>query len=300
MALSSEILANVPELTAEQITAITTLSANDEAAALAAQQTTISTQYAADLATAAGVQPTAGEAFSAFAARAAAGLRGADTEQLSTKLAAQTARVSELEETIKSGAGDSKIAQALADAESKLTALQTMYDTEKAGFETQRTEFQNTLLNTRVAGEIDKSLTGLKFREGLPDSVKSILIDSARNTVLSKHRADFEGDRLIFRKEGGDILRNAKNKLEPYTAAELIREQLADALQEGAASGGGGTGGTKAATSINLDGARTQVQADEAIAAALATEGFVRGSIEYTTEKKARREAAGVASLPVQ
>jgi hypothetical protein len=109
---------------------------------------------------------------------------------------------------------------------------------------------------------------------------------------------------LVFRGADGNILTNPENKLNPFTPGELLMKELKDVIDDGRKLQGTGTGPTNGGGSggavVDLSGATTQVAADEAISKYLMSQGYTRGSREFSDKAIELRKENGVDKLPIQ
>ena len=90
--------------------------------------------------------------------------------------------------------------------------------------------------------------------------------------------------------DNGAVMRNPDNKLNPFTANELIARELKNMgvletgrQQQGAGSQGGQGGGGGQGGSYDLSGARTQSEAQDIIAKHLMSQGKIKGTPEFQT-----------------
>jgi hypothetical protein len=315
MALTPEVIkANeaLASLSDDQIAAISTLSVNDEATVI---NTKIGEHHGLiekDVKEISGIDKKEGEKSYDYMKRVLGDFKqksGGSTE-LQTKITEQENKIKDLEQKIADGKGNEAIAQKLKDAESKLTALQTQYDTDKGAWEKEKSGFTEKITGIQVNSEFGKATAGLKFKAGYPEGVQKTLLDSAKSTVLGKYKPDWvEADgtkTMVFRDEKGEIVRNKANGLNPYTAEELISEQLKDVLDFGQKKKGTGTedpgkgGGTETIDVADISAAKTQVEADELITKHLLQIGETRGSASFAEKQKKIREENNIAKLPIR
>ena len=122
--------------------------------------------------------------------------------------------------------------------------------------------------------------SGLKFKPELPKSATDVLLSQATTKIknMSPELIDNGkgGKVLVFKDETGAILRNQENKLEPYTAGELVARELKTmgVLDEGRKQPGSGTNpsqgrGGGGGTVVDVSGAKTKVEANNIITTAL-------------------------------
>ena len=135
------------------------------------------------------------------------------------------------------------------------------------------------------------------------------MISSAKSAILGTYKPDWveaDGQKImVFRDAKGEIARNKANSLNPYTAQELINEQLKEVLDPGKKTTGTGTGDPGKNPQgvievVDIAGAKTQVQADEIIVKYLMQQGETRGSASFAEKQRKLREDNGVNKLPLR
>lgn len=299
MALNSDLLKSVEGLTEAQIATIITLSTNDEATILASKQKEFKDGQTKVFAEAVGLALKDSESFEAYSARIKDGLKGDSTETKS-QLDAANKKVTELEKALKEGSQDKSILQKLADAENRVTELTAAYDESKQALANKEDEFKNKFLDLKVSTDIKRAISGLKFKDSFSKEVQETLIKSAESQILQENKPDYEGDTLVFRGEDGNILRNKDNSLHPFTATDLLKSKLVGALSEGVQARGAGSSNAGGNNPISLNGAKTQIEADEMIAKQLAENGIARGTQAWQEQSIEMRTAANVQDLPVR
>jgi len=112
---------------------------------------------------------------------------------------------------------------------------------------------------------------------------------------------------LVFRDKEGTIQNNPENKLNPFTAGELIlrEDSMKDVVdfgkkQQGAGSKPGEEEEPGAASAgFDINGAKTQVEADEAIQNRLMKSGLAKGTQEFAEKQTEIRKELKVGELPV-
>lgn len=297
-------------LTDEQIAAISSLSANEEATVISSKIGEHHGKIEADVKAVSGIDKNEGEKSYDYVKRALSTYKekASSATQLQSEIQAQKAKITDLENKILEGKGNEAVAQRLKDAESKLGALQSQYDTDKSTWEKEKSSFTEKITAVQVNSEIAKATAGLKFKAAFPESVQKTLLKSAKETILGQYKPDWveeSGEKvMVFRDAKGEIVRNKANGLNPYTAQELIAEQLADTLDQGKKQSGAGTGaegGTGGGVeTADITGAKTQVEADELITRHLMQNGFVRGTAAFAAEQKKIRDENNVSKLPIK
>lgn len=304
---SSTIKANalLATLTDEQVGALVTLSTNDEQTVIGAKIGALHGQYDTDILTVTGIAKNQGEKSYDYTKRvltdyktklAGFATAEADLAKLKTEKA-------DLETKLAAGAGDALIKQQLTDATTKLQQLQGAYDADKVAFEDEKVKLTSALHTTKVENHFDNAIAGLKFKATIPDSVKSVLLKNVKQELLSTTKPEFTatGD-LIFRDANGAIMSNPSNKLNPFTAAELISKALVDVIDLGRQQPGGGSGPVKPGevTIIDISAAKTQIEADEIIQKHLLVGGMLRTDQNFGAEQNKLRKEHGVEKLPIR
>lgn len=312
MALTPEVLKSnttLTGLTDEQLATIATLSANDEASVV---NTKIGEHHGLienDVLTVTGVAKATGEKSYEYLKRVLNTYHNTvkNTAGIEAKIAEKEAKITELETAIASGKGTEAITQKLRDAEDQLRTLRTTYDTEKAGWEEERTGFANKLTSMQIGAEFAKAVSTLTFKAEYPESVQKILLETAQNKILAAYTPDWVDiagvKTAVFRDTAGSILQNPANKLNPYTATELLTEQLKDVLDTGQKRSGAGSNNHtegQPTTLASIAGAKSQIDADRMIKQHLLEMGLRNGSAEMAKEMAKIRTELSVEKLPIR
>lgn len=310
MALNGEVLkANeaLSSLSEDQVTAIETLSKNDEEVVIGKRIGELHGQYDADVLAESGMAKEQGEKSYNYAKRVIGSYKESvgQVATLSTEIAGYKTKITDYEAQIAKGAGNEVIVQKLKDTETKLGELQGLYDTDKLGWTKKEEEHNSALSGIRVNGEFGK--INLKFKSEYPASIQKTLVDSARSAILSKFKPDWidngtGGTVMVFRDQNGTIQNNPENKLNPFTADELMKSELKDVIDLGRSQGGGGGGSPSGGGNevVDLSAATTQVEADEIINTMLLKKGLTKGSQEFAAEHKEIRSKGEVSKLPMR
>lgn len=300
-------------LTDAQLTAIATMSQNDENTVIGTKIGALHGQYDADILSITGVKKNDGEKSYDYAKRVLNEYKTqiASTATIQAQLANANKEVEKLKQKLADGAGDEQLKQQLKDAKAQVTQLQTQLTTKEAEFKKNLAELETKNLNTRVDFAFEAATAGLKFKDGITDAVKKILLDSAKAEVLAKGTPDFiddgkGGKKLVFRGTDGNVLNNPKNNLNPYTIDELVAESsIKDVIDTGKQQPGGGTGPNitqqqPGATILDFSNIKNQVDADKAIEAHLLANGLTRDSVEFAEQSMQLRADNKVSELPIR
>lgn len=314
MALTPEVIkanADLATLSEAQLTAIATLSANDENHVINTKIGELHGRYDEDVKAVTGIEKNQGEKSYDYVKRVLGDFKskiGGATE-LQTKIAGYETEIANLKQQISSGKGDDVIRQQLKDAQTELATLKTQYDTDKQAWGNKEKEFSQQIFGIQVDTQFEKATAGLKFKAGYPESVQKTLLSSAKSAILGTYKPDWveaDGQKImVFRDAKGEIVRNKANSLNPYTAQELINEQLKEVLDPEKKTTGTGTkepgkGGVDTIEIVDIAGAKTQVQADEIIVKYLMQNGETRGSASFAEKQRKLREENGVNKLPIR
>lgn len=312
MALTQEMIKAqqmLSALTQEQIDAIVSLSANDETIVIGKRIGELHGQYDTDVLSITGIAKNSGEKSYDYVKR----ILGDNKAKLEAskaaedKITALAAEKADLEAKLKNNAGDAVVKQQLQDTTAKMQQLQTLYDSIKAEHDKTKSDYEQQLGKIKFDTTVDTAFAGLKFKAALPEIAKEALIKNAKDLLQTKYKLDtidVNGEKVtVFRDDKGNIAYNPSNQLKPYTATELLSENLKDALDFGANTPGGGTGNPAqqaGVAQLDLGSARTQVAADEVITKHLAAMGFARGTQEFAEEQTKIRKENAVDKLPLK
>lgn len=313
MALNSESLkanASLNGLNDEQISTIVTLSKNDEEVVIGSKIGELHGGYDKDIFEVSGVEKASGEKSYAYAKRVIADFKAKAeaAKTYETELGQLKGKVAEYEEVIKSGKGSEQVAQQLKDAQTELSQFKSKYDKDVTDWKLKEEQYQTSLLTTKQNFEFDKVATGIKFKSAIPAELHSMLVSTAKEKVLSTYKADWiddgkGGTKMVFRDAKGEIARNPENKLEPFTASELLLANLKDTIEPPRrVTGGGGQSGKPDDNYdlVDLSSAKTQIEADEIISKYLLKKGVSKTDPSFSAEQRKIRDEYKIASLPIR
>jgi hypothetical protein len=312
MALTADIIkadTALNSLTDEQISAISALSTNDEKVTIDNRIRDLHNQYDNDIKTVTGIDRNQDEKSYVYLKRVLndyktkhEGLPG-----LQQKVTSYETEIASLKQAIADGKGNETIKQQLKDVQDKLKAKEDQYKSERSAWDQAKSEYDNQITRLAEDTEFNKAMTGLKFKSSYPESVQKTLLTSAIALIREKYKMDWvdaDGKKaVVFRNEKGEIARNTANSLNPYTAKELIKEQLKEALDDKPGGGGGTTppgGGSPTIDLVDVAGAKNQVEADEMIAKYLLQTGELRGTSSFADKHRKIREESGISKLPIR
>ncbi|NQX78909.1 hypothetical protein, partial [Gilvibacter sp.] len=177
MALTTELLKQtkgLDTLTEEQLVAITTLSANNEAAVIGQRIGEIYGGLDKDILTASGVEKLQGEKTYAYAKRAFEQIKKTSTggdDQLKAKIDELTKVNTELQAKLKDGKGTEVLQKQLEDTLKLVQSWETKYNDEVSSLNEQLTAKDKEFLLSGVRNQFALALVGKKFKPGIPEEV---------------------------------------------------------------------------------------------------------------------------------
>lgn len=315
MALTSEVLkanAVLAGLTDEQIQAITTLSQNDENTVIAQKTGKIYGDLDADILAATGVTKNGTEKTYDYAKRVLSEFKtkAEGANGLTAQIESLTKEKARLEKAIADGATDAETAKALKQAKADLTAVQTQFNDLKTKYDEAEQKYQNELFGVRIESALQTAVAGIKFKPELPESATKVLLSQAIDKIKAmnpEYIDDGKGSKVLaFKDETGALMRNPNNQLNPYTPADLLTRELETMgiIDKGrqAAGGGstppaGGSGGIGGGA-ISISGAKTRVEAYDAITQSLQGQGLQVGTKQFDDAMTAAWKENNIAALP--
>lgn len=320
MALSIDILnanQSLVTLTDEQKSAIVTLSKNDEDTVIANKTGEIYGGLDKDILETSGIAKDGTEKTYVYAKRVIGDLKTkADAAaELQATIDKNAKEIARLNDVIAKGGADGETAKQLKQAKADLASVTSDYNALNTKYQEQEQRHANELLGMQVENELNSVKAGLKFKAGLTDNVTKVLTDQAIAAVKAmkpQYIDDGKGGKVLsFMDENGAVKRNAQNQLNPYTVGEMFLQQLEqlDVLDKGRQQEGGGTREHQPGivkdkdgnvTSVSISGAKTQVEATEAIKQALMAQGVAYGTRTYTQAFDKAWKDNNCAKLPMQ
>lgn len=298
-------------LSEEQQNAILLMSKNDEEQVIGNRFREVYNQLDATIAKATGVPRNGDEKTYLYLERAATILadKAKGVDALQGQVDALTKERDTLQKAVEKG-GDAELRKQLGQANADLAAVRQEYDKLKGDYDKLNTTHAAELLNMQIDNVMQSAKAGLKFKAEFPQAAVDTLLSQALSTVkgMSPEFVDDGkgGKRLVFKGQGGEIVRNPENHLEPFTAEELLKKELRamGILDEGRQQQGGGTkppqSGGGEGTVVDLSVARTQKEADDIIHNQLNAQGLVRGSKAYQDAYQQAWKENNISSLPIQ
>lgn len=187
--------------------------------------------------------------------------------------------INTLKQQIKDGTADKTVLADLERVKQEYADLQNEKTEEVTKLKSEYEKF-------RIKAEITSALSGMTFKKNLPESAIKAFTDSVVNNLSDL--ATFQDGKLVFLKDGVPM-RNTHNKLEPYSAKELLEEQLKDIRDMGRKETGPNLGDE--ITFEKKDGKIIKVammipdsiKYKDELSTYLVKQGLLRGSEEYIT-----------------
>ncbi len=298
-------------LTDAQKAAITELSKNDEATVIGTKIGALHGQYDTDIFGITNMPKNNGEKSYDYLKRVLNDYKGKvnNVNTIQSNLDAANKEVNELKIKIEKGSQDAVLKQQLKDAQNQVVQLQSQLTKKQEELTTKETEYNSKIKAAQIDFAFTNAMSGIKFKDGVSESVKKILINAAKDEVLSKGTPDFiendKGDKkFVLRDENNNTINNPKNNLNPYTLDELIMEtSLKDIIDTGKQQPGGGTSPNKPnanSGTLDLSGVATQVAADSAIEKYLLASGVTRDNPEFGIKLLEIRNENNISELPIR
>lgn len=299
-------------LTDAQKAAITEISKNDEATVIGTKIGALHGQYDADILNVSGIAKAEGEKSYDYLKRVLGDYKTKldGTKTLSAQLEAQKKKVTELEAKLAAGGSDEALKQQLKDARHQVTQLQTQLTAKTGELDRAKKDYEQKEKDLQVGFAFTNATAGIKFKADVSEPVKKILLAAAKDEILAKGTPDFiddgnGGKKLVLRDAAGNTLNNPKNNLNPYTIEELVLEtSLKDVIDTGRQQPGGGTSPIKpnggGGTTLDLSGAKTQLEADAQIENYLLSTGLTRDNAEFGNKVLEIRNENNVSELPIR
>jgi hypothetical protein len=299
-------------LTDDQHKAIAAMSENDENTVIGAKIGALHGQYDTDILGITGIVKNQGEKSYDYAKRVLNTYKSqiASTATIQTQLANAKTEIETLKSKLASNSGDEQLKQQLKDAKALAAQLQQQLTDKTNELTTVNQKHEEEIKSIYVDNAFSEAVSGLKFKAGITDGIKAVLLQAAKAEVLAKGKPDFVETNgvknLVFRDAAGNVMNNPANNLNPFTVKELLLQtSIKDVIdsgrqQTGAGTTGGGSGSGSGATILDLTTAKTQIEADKLIEAHLLSSGLTRDSIEFAEQSMKLRTDNNVGSLPIR
>ena len=291
-------------LSEEQIQGITNLSARDEQTIIGSRIGEVHGMYDTDILASTNIAKNQGEKSYDYMKRAFDEIKRVqpDTAVLNQRIATLESQKLDIEQK-----GDSVTMQQLNDQRSLTTQLQQQLADRDKTIADQGSDYKQQVTAIKVESEFSTALAQIKIKSEIPDSVKSIIISSAKANILKSSSPDWiESDgvkSLVFRDAKGQIRNNPANGLNPFSCLDLLNGELKDIIDTGVAQKGAGTGASSTNTTVisvtSLSSAKNKKEANEIIHRHLMAEGVASGTKEYLDQSTTLIKEYGIDKLPL-
>lgn len=298
-------------LTDDQLNAIAIMSQNDENTVIGTKIGALHGQYDTDILGITGINKNQGEKSYDYLKRVLNDYKTqiTSTATIQAQLSTAKTEIENLKQKLAEGSGDETLKQQLKDAKKLASDLQAQLTKSANDLATQKAEFEKQIKDIHVDNAFNEAVSDLKFKPGITDGIKTVLLNAAKAEILTKGTPDFIDNNgtkvLVYRDAAGNVLNNPANNLNPFTTKELLMQtSIKDVIDLGKQQPGGGTGpiqrhDTKV-TVLDLSGAKTQVEADKVIENYLLGNGLTRDSAEFATQSMQLRTDNKVNELPIR
>lgn len=303
--------AALSNLTEEQISAILNLSQNDENSVIAKKTGEIYGALDGDILTASGIAKNGIEKTYDYAKRAIGELKkqAESVKELQSNVDTLSKEKTRLEKALQEGAGDAETAKALRQAKADLANITKEYNSLNTRLQDAQEAHKKELFGVRIDNALQLAAGGLKFKNGLPESVIKVILQQANEKLKGMQPEmidDGNGSRVLaFKDKDGAILRNPNNQLNPFTAQELLTKELdgMGVLEKARQQAGSGTtaetgNGGRGGVPVDVAGAKTRVEAYDAISASLMAQGLTVGSAEFDAAMSQAWKDNNISQLP--
>lgn len=298
-------------LTDDQLNAIATMSQNDENTVIGARIGALHGQYDTDILGITGITKSQGEKSYDYLKRVLNDYKTqlTSTATIQAQLANANTQIENLKQKLAEGSGDETLKQQLRDAKKLASDLQTQLTQSATDLAKQKEAYEKQIKDIYVDNAFNEAVSGLKFKSGITEGIKSVLLKAAKAEILAKGTPDFvdnNGNKvLVYRDAAGNVINNPANNLNPFTTQELLMQtSIKDVIDNGISQLGGGTGPITRhdtrVTVLDLSGAKTQVDADKIIESYLLGNGLTRDSAEFASQSMQLRTENKVNELPIR
>ena len=298
MALTNEVITaneSLKDLTEEQVSAIVTLSQNSEDELFREKMGEHYRKLDASIEEHSGVARDGAEKTYDYLPRAIDAMKA----KFETTIQSLRTENDDLKKKAAEG-GDAATKAQLDSVQKELDATKAQFNALKESADAEKANYQKAINDYKIESEISRAMEGIKLKNGLNEAALKTLTAQAVNNVKAKNPSFEERggeQRLVFHNADGSPLNNAENKLNPYTAKELLIKEFEtlDILDRMPSQGGGGKGNQPTQTQFV---ATTQIEATDVITKTLTDKGLVRGTSKFQEEFNKMWKENNISSLP--
>lgn len=306
---SQTILATLSD---EQLTAIATLSENDENVVIGQKTAEIYKSFDDDIKEVTGKsKPTSMKTYD-FLKNTLKDMKTSSDKAttLETEIAGLKTDKVNLEKQIKEGSQDAalktKVAELerdIADKTTTVTKLQADIVQKDADHQTALGVEANKNVDLKFATVFAEEKAKLKFKN-IPEVALNAAIKEVENDIKTKGTPEFKDGKVFFRDADGNMITNPNNLQNPYSAGEMFsdalsKSELIEGKRDASGGGGGPAGGGGGTVTMNMSGVKSQHGGNEQIREYLKAEGVPQGSSEYQEKFDTLFKDNGLADLPL-
>lgn len=319
--LTKEILksnAALTGLTDDQVNAIAELSKNDENTVIASKTREIWDSVDTDIQAVTGeAKPTGVKSYDHLKSTLTTfKTKASNATTLQTELDTLKVDKANLEKAIKDGNTDgalktkvSQLEQQIVDKEGTITSLRNDLTTKESEYQKGLTAEAAKNVDLRFETAFAKSLAGVKFKSGIPQSAIDATVNAAKAATKAKGTPEFQSnddgsESIVFRDDKNMLITNPENLQKPFTGAEIFKSQLGDIIDGGKKQPGGGggpsDGGGGDTTVLDFSNVSNRVEADRAIRGHLTENNVSPGSKDFNDQYQQLYTDNNVGELPMK
>lgn len=292
---SNETLAG---LTDEQVSAIATLSRNDENTVIGQRIGEIYRQMDGAISEATGIARNGDEKTYLYLGRALKEVseRHKSSGERIQALEAEKARL----EAALSGGGSEESERRIKELKAELNASKKQYADLQGKYSEAEKQFNDRISDFRISAELERAVSGINLKSGLSQGLREMAVSNVISDIKKSYAPSVnENGKVIFHDADGAPMNNPANLLEPLTAADILQDAFRklDLLEVRSKSKGAGSSPGVQRTPTAY---RTQSEAMAGIRQELTSQGLTRGSEEYQQEMNRIWKENEIGKLPVQ
>jgi hypothetical protein len=167
----------------------------------------------------------------------------------------------------------------------ELQEQQTLYTSLKEEYDALKQSSVNELSNLKKQTLINGGLEGIRFKEGIAQSIVDTMKASAIDSLMKTETETLEDGKTVFLNADKTRMRNPENPAEYLTAHDLLKDKLKDVLHVGRKQTGAGTGEFKYQVNgdvVEVENIPASVDSRVKLMEYLKEKGIPEGSIEFT------------------
>lgn len=222
-------------------------------------------------------------------------------KEKSGQMSGLQSEIDRLKAELAKGASDD-VKQQIAQLQSSLNDVNEQLTKERQLHAEDNQKHEGAMRDYQFNLAVKDALAGVKFKDGISDAVKKLMINEACKEVLKDRtfKTDAEGN-MTFYDANGTIITNPNDMAKPYTLKALLTDKttLGDIIDKRKVEGAGGRGGGQQNNyGINLTG-KTRIEANDAIESYLFSKGYTVADAKFQEEKDKIWKELNVSALPM-